>query len=155
MQKKSRHPEDAAFLISIVMPKYKSLLNKHKDWKSRTFFTHSHGYNICLGVRVQNIGTGGQPVLLLNLYAVPGKYDNELHWPAACTFEVDIVNKQGGEHLSFVTGCNKWKCPPQEVFVPLKFQDSKSDLGCDYVAVYYHELADFVDNDTVEFWIWK
>jgi len=152
-----RHPEYAeGFLISIVMPKYKSLIMKNKDWRSQTFYTHNRGYNICLGVRIHNIGTSGQPVLLLSLYAVPGKYDDEIQWPVVCTFEVEIVNKQGGENLSFLTGDNKWKRPRGiGASVPLKFHDYESDIRCDYVTIHCHELADFVDSDAIEFWVRK
>jgi len=155
-REEEQQPRDLpeGFVVSIVMPNYRSLVMKSKDWKSKTFYPHDRGYNICLGAKAKHSVTSGGPVLLLSLYAVPGKYDNELLWPVVCNFAVNIVNKRGGEDVSFITGSNEWK-RPQEAYVPLQFERQTSDRPHDYVIVDCRKLVDCVDNDSLDFCVRK
>ena len=135
----------ANVMATFVVPMYEELVRHSLDWKSPSFYTHHQGYKICLGVRGQEFHTN---VLLVSLETLPGEYDESLNWPALYDFQVEIINKKGGENMSFRTGWNCWTRVHQGT-ESLLFQKGGIFAG-KYFKIECKDLVDFVENNSVE-----
>ena len=141
----TKNPVSTNIMATFVVPKYEELVRHGLDWKSPSFYTHHQGYKIRLGVRGHKIETD---LLLLSLFAEPGEYDERLNWPALYNFQVEIVNKRGGENMSFCTGWNCWSRPRHNM-ESLLFK-KVGYFGQTYVLVECSNLTDYLDNNSVE-----
>ena len=140
-----KNPVSTNIMATFVVPKYEELVRNCLDWKSPSFYTHHQGYKIRLGVRGHKIETD---LLLLSLYAEPGEYDERLNWPALYNFQVEIINKRGGENMSFCTGWNCWYRPRHNM-ESLLFK-KVGYFHQTYVLVECNNLTDYLDNNSVE-----
>jgi len=118
------------------------------DNLTKTFHTHTRGYKILLGVKAHMVPEfSSEKCLLLTLYAAPGEYDEQLQWPAEFDFQLEIVNKQGGDNMTFSTGVNRWKRPAESLVSLLFYKDDLREIG---VLVNCDCMGNFEANDTVE-----
>ena len=140
-----KNPVSTNIMATFLVPRYEELVHNCLDWKSPSFYTHHQGYKIYLGVRGHKIETD---LLLLSLYAEPGEYDERLNWPALYNFQVEIVNKRGGENMKFCTGWNCWSRPRHNM-ESLLFK-KVGYFGQAYVMVENNCLVDYVDDDSLE-----
>ena len=62
-----------------------------------SFYTHSHGYQLCIEVDTNGYGDGEGTHVSLFTYLMPGPYDNHLKWPFRGEITIQIVN-QAGDH---------------------------------------------------------
>ena len=63
---------------------------------SQAFYTHPHGYRMCLRVCPKGI-TGSESHVSVYTYMMQGPFDKHLHWPFVGEVTVQIVN-QTGDH---------------------------------------------------------
>ena len=65
-------------------------------WYSPPFYTHPHGYKMCLEVHCngRNAGMGSHVSLFVNL--VQGEYDEQLKWPFCGDVTIQLLNQEGG-----------------------------------------------------------
>ena len=67
-----------------------------EEWCSPPFYTHPHGYRMCLEVHCngKNAGKGSHVSLFVNL--IQGEYDDQLKWPFCGEVTVQLLNQDGG-----------------------------------------------------------
>ena len=61
------------------------------------FFTHPHGYQLCISVDPYGSNEGKETHVCVFTYIVRGPYDNQLKWPFRGEVTIQIVN-QAGDH---------------------------------------------------------
>ena len=79
--------------VSFTMPDFAQYKLDNDEWFSPPFYTHTHGYKMCLRVNANGFGDAkGKYVSVFN-YLMPGEYDDELEWPYAGTIDIHLVNQ--------------------------------------------------------------
>ena len=64
-------------------------------WYTQPFHTHLHGYNMCLGVQL-NDNRGGY--LSINVHLLKGKFDHELPWPFQGEVTIKLLSQGSDRH---------------------------------------------------------
>ena len=113
-----------------------SIVNIKKGWNSPAMYTHKCGYKFY--VKVVSITNN----LYVHLHSVPGEFDGQLNWPAKVKLTIELVNQRGKNTMD--TGKGSWNKPAH---------DSASNLA--FLIVHILKLDDFLDNDTLYFYISK
>ena len=85
--------------------------NKQKEnnivWYSDSFYTHSKGYKIRLGVYATGEGKGKGTHLSCFLFLLKGLYDNQLIWPMRGRLEIKLLNQiDESQHYSMALAYN-------------------------------------------------
>ena len=70
---------------------------KKKSVHLPPFFTHPHGYRMCIGVDPNGFGDGEGTHVSLYAYFMQGLFDEHLKWPFRGKITIHIVN-QAGDH---------------------------------------------------------
>ena len=73
--------------------------DKPSDWKSPAMYTHVCGYKFCIGVDANGSGSGCGKSITVDLWSMPGEYDDQLKWPANAKFTVELINQKGEENV--------------------------------------------------------
>ena len=71
--------------------------NMEEDVYLPPFFTHPHGYKMCIRVYPKGTGSGEGTHVSLFTYLMRGPYDDHLNWPFRGEVTIQIVN-QAGDH---------------------------------------------------------
>ena len=74
--------------------------DKPSDWKSPAMYTHVGGYKFCIGVDANGGLIGRGKSIYVDLWAMPGEFDEQLKWPAKAKFTIELVNQKGGKNVS-------------------------------------------------------
>ena len=74
--------------------------DKYNDWKSPAMYTHVCGYMFCVGVDANGCMSGRGKSIYVDLWAMPGEFDDQLKWPAKAKFTIELINQQGGKNAS-------------------------------------------------------
>ena len=70
--------------------------DKFSDWKSPAMYTHVCGYKFCIGVDANGCrGVGHGNSIWMDLWSMPGEYDDQLKWPANAKFTIELINQTG------------------------------------------------------------
>ena len=123
--------------------------NKPSDWKSPVMYTHVGGYKFCVGVDANGYGRGRGKSIYVDLWAMPGEFDDQLKWPAKAKFTIELVNQQGGENASHTVEL-RWSHP----ITKYKGLGSVADY-CRIPSgfVEHAELVNYLKNDTLYFYV--
>ena len=71
----------------------------NNEYYSPPFYTHLHGYKLCLHVYANGHGKGQDTHISLSISLMRGDYDDSLQWPFECDVIVELVNwKQDNHH---------------------------------------------------------
>ena len=71
----------------------------NNEYFSPPFYSHPHGYNLCLRVYANGHGNGKGTHISLSTSLMKGDYDDSLQWPFECDIIVELVNwKQDNHH---------------------------------------------------------
>lgn len=94
-----------------VIIKISDFTKKRKDrveWYSNYFYTHRHGYKICLRVHAAGWSKGFATHLSVILCLLVGPFDDHLSWPLRGEFEVKLLNQISDieHHSEAVTAYN-------------------------------------------------
>ena len=83
--------------VIVKMDEYSKVKANRKLWCSPSFYTHVHGYTMCLGVGP--VGYTSKSHLSVYLYIRKGEHDH-LVWPLHGVFEVTLLNQScdSGHH---------------------------------------------------------
>ena len=82
---------------------------KHSDWKSPAMYTHVYGYKFCIGVEAHGSGSVGYgKSIWVDLWSMPGEYDDQLKWPANAKFTVELIDQNGPMNVRHSKTLN-WK----------------------------------------------
>ena len=85
--------------------------DKYSDWKSLSMYTHLGGYKFCVGVDANGWLSGHGNSIFVDLWALPGEFDDQLKWPAKEKFTIKLINQQGGKNVSHTTVELQWHQP--------------------------------------------
>ena len=84
---------------TIVLTDYQEKRKKHVDWYSRPYYTHLHGYKMCVNVYMEPSHTD----LRVFSYLLSGEYDGGLKWPFRGTVVVQLLNQLSDDnHYDYV-----------------------------------------------------
>ena len=79
--------------FGFTMPDFAQHKLDNDEWFSPPFYTHTHGYKMCLKVFLNGYSNAkGKYVSVFN-FLMPGEYDDELEWPYTGTIDVHLVNQ--------------------------------------------------------------
>ena len=67
--------------------------DKPGDWKSPAMYTHVGGYKFCVGVDANGCGHGHGKSINVDLWALPGEFDDQLKWPAKAEFKIKLIGQ--------------------------------------------------------------
>ena len=73
------------------------------DWKSPAMYTHVGGYKFCIGVDANGYNDGHGRSIYVDLWALPGEFDDQLKWPARAKFTIELISQRGRPTLR----CNR------------------------------------------------
>ena len=119
-------------------------MNRDIPWNSPVMYTL---YKFCIGIWPNGYGSCRNEAMVVLLYAMPGKYDHLLVWPAKASFTLELVNQRGGENaLAEVEG--EWKRPSRQ-FSIASFERKIINSWCAFIE--QHEVDDFLYQDTLQF----
>lgn len=63
-------------------------------WFSPAFYTHCSGYKMCIGVDAAGHSVGEGTHVSLQVYLLPGEYDESLSWPFRGTVKIVLLNER-------------------------------------------------------------
>ena len=86
------------------------LKDKPSDWKSPAMYTHAGGYKFCIGVDANGSGVDRGKSISVEMWAMTGKYDDLLKWPAQVNFTIEDINLCGGQNVKSQSLC-RWDKP--------------------------------------------
>ena len=109
--------------------------DKTSDWKSPAMYTHLRGYKFCIGVDANGYSGGRGKSIYMDVWTMPGEYDDQLTWPASATFTIELINQKGGANASYTTARETWSKPSQCSDL-VRFRRIVSNLG--WVAFIEH-----------------
>ena len=120
--------------------------DKSDDWKSPAMYTHVGGYKFCIGVDANGYGSGLGKSIYVDLFSMPGEYDDQLKWPAKATFTVELINQKGGENASRSTTIT-WNLLASEYNHICGFDR----IHCGFIE--HSQLHSFLKNNTLYFFV--
>ena len=88
--------------VEITMTNFK----QHKNdvvWDSSPFYTHPHGYKMCLCVCPKGVGNGNGTHLSVFFHMMRGEFDDQLKWPFRGDITYQLVDQEGDkDHIKQV-----------------------------------------------------
>ena len=91
------------FPVQLTMTDVHKYMTDDDTWFSKPFYTHPHGYKMCLKVAVNNT-----PVLVY-VYLMRGEFDDHLSWPFQGQVTVQLINQAAeneGHHAATISSSN-------------------------------------------------
>ena len=90
--------------------------DEENDWKSPAMYTHVGGYKFCIGVDANGCGSGRGKSIFVDLWAMPGEFDDELKWPAKAVFTIELIHQQ--ERQDVTCSCQaEWNKPTRTYYI--------------------------------------
>ncbi len=157
------HEENAADLRRTVSLKRKFVLknfskekakDKVDDWKSPAMYTHAYGYKFCIGVGANGCEALHSEFINVDIWSMPGEYDDKLKWPAAAQFTIELINQHGGENAE----CTKdisWNKPDIGINTYTYIGTFDRCRKGEYKYIKHSDLPRFLHKDTLHFLISK
>ena len=65
----------------------------NSPWYSPPFYTHTHGYKMCIRVIANGIGNGAGTHVSVSLVLMPGIFDDDLKWPFQGSVTIELINR--------------------------------------------------------------
>ena len=87
--------------FSVTMTEFRQKKRSNQEWCSPPFYTHPHGYEMCLKVYANGYGGGKGSHVSVSLFMLKGEYDDSLKWPFRGDITMQLLNQTGdGERHS-------------------------------------------------------
>ena len=89
----------------VTMTKFTRFKIDKKEWYSEGFYTHIHGYKLCLRVDANGNDEGAGKYVSAYLCLTEGEYDADLTWPMNCECTLTLLNqlKDDDHHIGTFT----------------------------------------------------
>ncbi len=110
-------------------------------------YTHVCGYKFCIGVDANGIDGGRGNSINVNIWSMPGEFDDQLKWPAKARFTIELINQQGGENTECTSDETIWNRPDE--FTKIAVFKRFHGRHCKFLG--HSELGQFLDYDTLHF----
>ena len=89
--------------FSFTMPEFEEKKSSNTSWFCPPFYTHPHGYKMCLEVCPNGYDEGVNTHVSVYLYTMRGEYDESLKWPFQGDVTIQLLSQVGGsEHYEKV-----------------------------------------------------
>ena len=82
-------PHEMVLPFEFTIDKYQEYKTEDRMWESPPFYTHSHGYTLCIDVRASRI----DPNISVYAYLMLGAFDDDLKWPFQGNVTIELVNQ--------------------------------------------------------------
>ena len=125
--------------------------DKTSDWKSPAMYTHVCGYKFYIGVAASGRGLGHGNSVHVDVWGIPGDYDDQLKWPARAKFTIELINQQGGENATCTTDIIAWQRPVTAGSLGVFYRNKSRGYYYYYCFIEHFKLGDFLVNDTLHF----
>ena len=79
--------------FDFTLIEFKSKKENDVDWFSPPFYTHTHGYRMCIRVYVNGSGDEKGTHLSVFVYLMKGPFDDYLKWPFQGTVTIQLLNQ--------------------------------------------------------------
>ena len=119
--------------------------DKSSDWKSPTMYTHVGGYKFCVGVDANGCGRGHGNSIYVDLWVLPGEFDDQLKWPAKAKFTIELINQEGGKNVSGSNSRAEWNKPKRLARLGI----IQNPVACHFRE--HNKLGDFLKDDSLFF----
>ena len=143
---------------TIVFTGYQEKRRNGVDWYSPPYYTHSHGYKMCMNVYLKPTNND----LRVYSYLLPGEYDDDLKWPFRGTVVVQLLNQLSeDDHYDYVFDYSRANDRESQMvtsdersyykvtcslYLPLADLKYNSSKGCQYLKNDCLKLKVFVKN---------
>ena len=82
--------------VELTMKDFEGHQLRDDEWISSPFFTHDHGYKMCLRVTANGQGSGKGTHITVGVYLMNGEYDDQLVWPFRGDITIQLLNQNEG-----------------------------------------------------------
>ena len=86
--------------FSVTMTGFQQKKCSNCEWYSPPFYTHPHGYKMCLRVDANGNGNGKGGHVSVFVYMMRGEYDDSLKWPFLGDITIQLQNQTGEDEGS-------------------------------------------------------
>ena len=90
--------------VELTMREFRRHWQNGDEWYSNPFYTHPHGYKMCLRVDAKGWGNGRDTHVSVFVHMMQGEYDDHLEWPFRGEVTVQLL--QGKKNCSFTVCFN-------------------------------------------------
>ena len=88
--------------FDFTMTEFKSKKKNDVVWYSPPFYTHTHGYRMCINVHGNGNGYGKGTHLSVFAYLMQGPHDDDLMWPFQGDITIQLLNQlEDGNHHTY------------------------------------------------------
>ena len=82
-----------SFPVQLTMTDVQKHMTYDDTWFSKPFYTHPHGYKMCLKVAVNGRRKGAGTHISVYIYLMRGEFDDHLRWPFQGQVTVQLINQ--------------------------------------------------------------
>ena len=98
--------------FNFTMTEFKSKKKNDVEWYSPPFYTHTHGYRMCIRVDANGNGDGKGTRSSVYAYLMQGPYDDDLLWPFQGAITIQLLNQlEDGNHHTYTFNFNETTDP--------------------------------------------
>ena len=83
--------------VEFTMTNFEKHKKEDKYWNSLPFYTHPHGYKMCLCVRPNGFGPGEGTHSGVTVHLMRGEFDDHLKWPFRGNITYVLLDQEGGK----------------------------------------------------------
>ena len=83
--------------VYLTMEQFSCKIIDEDEWTSRPFYTHPHGYKMCLNVDPCGVEAGAGTHISVFLKIMRGQFDSHLSWPFRGSVTVVLLDQDGSE----------------------------------------------------------
>ena len=138
------------FPVELTVTDVEKHMTDDDTWFSEPFYTHPHGYKMCLKVAANGRGEGAGTHVSVYVYLMQGKFDDHLRWPFQGQVTVQLINQAAedeGRHTATISFSNMQQSGMGRVtdaeraadgfgqakFLPLEELGYNADKNCQYL----------------------
>ncbi len=139
--------------VNISMKNFASLRKSDTTWYSDPFYTHLHGYKMCLRVDANGYDSSHGTHVSAFINLMRGEFDDKLNWPFRGKLQIELLNLSGDENIER-TLVFEAKTPDRSAQRVTDGEMASSGWGF-YSIIAHSKLeapeADFLYNDSLTF----
>ena len=96
-QQVASHTGQPIGLVEFTVTNFELHKRDNERWYSPPFYTHPHGYKMCLCVYPNGYGSGKDTHLGVAVHMMRGEFDDHLKWPFRGNITFVLLDQEGGE----------------------------------------------------------
>ena len=89
-------PHEVVLPFEFTMHEFQEYKRENKIWHSLPFYTHSHGYTLCIDVRAFRTHRN----ISVYAYLMLGAFDEDLNWPFRGNVTIELINQAESSRLN-------------------------------------------------------